>query len=69
MKIAVVPSSINNLDKYTKVGAKAFIFGLKDSVDTIGTTESPEKGMLRSLIIAVAHMVYLRFGFDKISEE
>lgn len=46
-----------------------FIFGLKDSVDTIGTTESPEKGMLRSLIIAVAHMVYLRFGFDKISEE
>ncbi len=30
MKIAVVPSSIENLDKYTKIGAKAFIFGLEN---------------------------------------
>lgn len=30
MKITVVPSSINNLEQYTKVGAKAFIFGLKN---------------------------------------
>ena len=46
-----------------------YIFGLKESVDTIGTSDSPEKRMLRSLIIAVAHMVYLRFGFDKIRDE
>lgn len=30
MKIAVVPSSIENLDRYTKIGAKAFIFGLEN---------------------------------------
>ena len=30
MKITVVPSSIENLDKYTKIGAKAFIFGLEN---------------------------------------
>lgn len=46
-----------------------YIFGLKESVDTVGTSDSPEKKMLRSLIIAVAHMVYLRFGFDMISKE
>lgn len=30
MKITVVPNNTNNLDKYIKAGAKAFIFGLKD---------------------------------------
>ena len=45
-----------------------YIFGFKDSVDTIGTTDSPEKEMLRSLIIAVAHMIYLSYGFEKIKE-
>lgn len=30
MKITVVPNSNNNLDRYTKVGAQAFIFGLED---------------------------------------
>lgn len=30
MKITVVPSSINNLERYTKVGAEAFIFGLEN---------------------------------------
>lgn len=42
-----------------------YIFGIKDSVDTIGTSESPEKKMLRSLIIAVAHMIYLGYGFER----
>ncbi len=45
-----------------------YIFGFKDSMDTIGTTDSPEKEMLRSLIIAVAHMIYLSYGFEKIKE-
>ena len=45
-----------------------YIFGYKESVDTIGTTDTPEKEMLRSLIIAVAHMIYLGYGFEKLKE-
>ena len=30
MKMVVVPSNISNIDKYEKIGADAFIFGLKD---------------------------------------
>lgn len=29
MKITIIPNSINNIDDYTKIGANAFIFGLK----------------------------------------
>lgn len=29
MKLVVVPNNINDIDKYTKIGATAFIFGLK----------------------------------------
>lgn len=37
----------------------ANVFGLKNTVDNIGTTESDEKFMLRNAIIAVAHKLYL----------
>lgn len=40
-----------------------FIFGLKDSVDNIGNTDTNPKKMLRSLIISVAHIIYLRNCF------
>lgn len=30
MKLVVVPNNIKDIDKYTKIGASAFIFGLKD---------------------------------------
>lgn len=46
-----------------------YIFGLKDSVDNIGTTASSEKEMLRSLIIAVAHITYLSHGFERIKKD
>lgn len=46
-----------------------FIFGLKDSVDNIGSTASPEKEMLRSLIIAVANIIYLSHGFERLKQE
>jgi DNA-binding transcriptional MerR regulator len=36
-----------------------FQFGLKHTVDTIGTTSSLVKKMLRSAIIAVSHIIYL----------
>ena len=41
-----------------------FIFGLKDSVDEVGVTTSEAKDMLRSVIIAVAHVIYLNSRFD-----
>jgi len=41
-----------------------FQFGLKNSVDEIGRTFSIEKQMLRSAIIAVAHIIYLNHCFE-----
>lgn len=36
-----------------------YVFGLKDTLDTVGVDNSQEKDMLRTTIIAVAHKVYL----------
>lgn len=36
-----------------------FIFGLKDSLDVVGSETTDEKAMLRNTIITVAHKVYL----------
>ena len=36
-----------------------FVFGITDSVAQIGVTASQEKTMLRSVIIAAAHIIYL----------
>lgn len=45
-----------------------FIFGLKDNVDNIGSTASTEKETLRSLIIAVANIIYLSHSFERLKE-
>lgn len=37
----------------------AYQFGLKDELDTVGSTDSMEKEMLHSAIAAVAHIIYL----------
>ena len=39
------------------------VFGLKDTVDTIGVDSTDEKLMLRSAIIAIAHKIYLESCF------
>lgn len=44
-------------------------FGIKKSVDNIGNTNSIEKKMLRSAIIAVSHVIYLKTCFENISNE
>lgn len=44
-------------------------FGLKDSVDKIGNASSVSKKMLRSAIIAVSHIIYLKSCFSQISTE
>ena len=36
-----------------------YIFGLKETVDTIGYDDTPQKQMLRNLIISVSHKIYL----------
>lgn len=41
-----------------------FQFGLKDSVDEIGSSFSIEKQMLRSAIISVSHIIYLSCCFN-----
>lgn len=44
-----------------------FQFGLKDSVDNVGVTDSTEKQMLRSAIIAVSYIIYLNACFELLS--
>ncbi|MDD6616527.1 MAG: DUF1836 domain-containing protein [Lachnospiraceae bacterium] len=36
-----------------------FVFGLKDSIESIGTEESDEKMILRNAIITAVHKIYL----------
>lgn len=44
-------------------------FSLKSELDKIGKSNSVEKAMLRSAIIAVAHIIYLKTYFDIINSE
>ena len=46
-----------------------FRFGLKEGLDEIGVTESLEKEILRSAIVAVSHMVYLNTCFQYLPPE
>lgn len=41
-----------------------FIFGLKDTLDTIGETESDEKNLLRNLIFSSAHVIHMHACFN-----
>jgi len=43
-----------------------FTFGLKDEVDAIGTSNTELKRMLRSVIIAVANIIYVQHSFETI---
>ena len=44
-------------------------FGLKDGLEEIGVTESAEKDILHSAIVAVSHMVYLNACFQHLPPE
>ena len=46
-----------------------FIFGLSDSVANIGVTATHEKSLLRSVIIAATHIIYLDRCFAHQTEE
>ena len=45
------------------------VFGLKDMLDTIGATNTDEKQILRTTIVAVAHKVYLNKCFEQLHRE
>ena len=44
----------------------AFHFGLKDTVEDIGITESDEKTLLRGLISSAANVIYLHSYFEQV---
>lgn len=46
-----------------------FICGLKDTVDNIGVSNSEEKNMLRSAIIAVSHTVFINNCFNQLKSD
>lgn len=46
-----------------------YVFGLKDSLDIVGSDATDEKMMLRNTIITVAHKTYLDMCFRAIHKE
>lgn len=46
-----------------------YTFGVRDSVEQVGVTNSDLKTMLRGVIIAVSQMIYLERCFDAIKTE
>ncbi len=46
-----------------------YLFGLKDTVDEIGTTSSTTKMMLKSVLISTSHIIYLNSFFQSIDTE
>ncbi len=46
-----------------------FVFGLRDSVESIGVDSTDEKIMLRNTIITIAHKIYLDKCFEALTEE
>ncbi len=45
------------------------VFGLKETLDTVGETNTDEKQLLRTVIVAVAHKVYLSKCFAQLHED
>lgn len=45
-----------------------YVYNLKDSIDDIGNQVSREKSILKNIIIAVSHMIYLNDIFQKEAE-
>ena len=46
-----------------------YVFGMKDAIDSIGSTDTDETVMLRNTIIAVAHKIYLDKCFEAIKAD
>lgn len=46
-----------------------YVFGMKESVDTVGQETTDEKFMFRATIIAIAHKIYLDKCFEALALE
>lgn len=46
-----------------------YVFGMKDTLDTVGVDDTLEKDMLRTMIIAAAHKLYLEKYFAALHTE
>lgn len=46
-----------------------FIFGLKDTLDDVGETESDERNLMRNLIFSSAHVIHMHACFHHIRAE
>lgn len=46
-----------------------YVFGLKESIDTIGYTDTDEKMLLRNTIVTFSHKIYLELFTQAIREE
>ena len=46
-----------------------FRFGIKDTVEEVGETDTVTKEMLRSAVVAVSHVIHLYACFGKLTEE
>lgn len=46
-----------------------FVFGLKESVETVGVDSTDEKLMLRNTIVTIAHKIYLDKCFEALAVE
>ena len=46
-----------------------YVFHLKDEMDQIGTTHTLAKTMLRSTIIAIANIIYVKCQFEALPQE
>ena len=44
-------------------------FGFKEEIEEIGTSNTELKRMLRSVIVAVANVIYVQHRFDEIARE
>ena len=46
-----------------------YLFGLKDTVDTIGSSNGTEKEMLKSVLISASHIIYLNCIFQSANDD
>ena len=46
-----------------------YLFGLKDTIDQIGTTSSTTKMMLQSVLISTSHIIYLNSFFQSVDTQ
>lgn len=46
-----------------------FVFGMKDTIDSVGVDSSDEKIMLRNTIITIVHKIYLDKCFEALAQE